>query len=437
MKKPVHPTPSQLEWADAEIGVIIHFDMQVFEPGYSFRKQWGYTPSPGIFNPAALDTDQWIESAVAAGAGYAVLVAKHCSGFSLWPTRAHDYHVGNTPWRNGQGDIVADFFASCRKFGIKPGLYCSAATNAYLNVDNPGRVRSGNAQEQEAYNRIVETQLTELWTNYGDVFEIWFDGGVIPPQDGGPDIVPLLERLQPNAVVFQGPRGWPSLLRWVGNERGEAPDPCWSTTSQTTSEDGTEEKNGMGGDPDGEIWAPGESDMPNRDQTRAFQGGWFWRDGDEQYLYSLEHLTERYFSSVGRNTNLLLGMVIDPRGLVPDADQRRFAEFGSRLKELFSTPLGETAGTGKVLSLAVPDDRPANMLVLMEDIANGERIREFTVEARIADNWVNLYKGRCIGHKRIVRFNPTAAPEFRLTVSKCSHEPQIREFGVYSVQGGW
>ena len=429
----VLPTPEQLDWAQGEIGVIIHLDVQVFEPGYSFREHWGYTPDPSVFNPVELDTDQWIATAKSAGATYAVLVAKHCSGFSLWPTTAHDYNVQASPWRDGKGDIVADFIRSCRKYGLRPGLYCSASTNAYLNVDNPGKVRSGDPAEQARYNHVVETQLTELWSNYGEVFYIWFDGGVMPPEAGGPAIVPLLKQLQPRAVVYQGPHDWPSLTRFVGNERAEAPDPFWNTTSDLTSDDGTVEKDGLGGNPNGTRWVPGESDMPNRCQKRAFQGGWFWRKDEERFLYSLNHMVEHYFTSIGRNTNLLIGMVIDPRGLVPEADERRFAEFGERMKQIFSNRVASAAGNGNAITLPLPKGSAPNMLVLMEDIAQGERVRKFVVEARMDNEWVPVWGGTCIGHKKIERFEPMAATELRLTVVESVAEPQILEFSAWSV----
>ena len=180
--KNVLPSKAQLKWADAEIGAMYHFDLQVFEPAYKWRENWNYHPDLSIFNPKELDTDQWLLAAKAAGATYAVLVAKHCSGFSLWPTNAHPYSVKNTPWRNGQGDIVKDFIASCKKYGIKPGIYASASANAYFKVENPGLVISGNAEEQEKYKEVVKTQLTELWSQYGKLFEVWFDGGVLPPR---------------------------------------------------------------------------------------------------------------------------------------------------------------------------------------------------------------------------------------------------------------
>src|SRR5699024_462086 len=134
---------------------------------YKWRDQWGYQPDPAIFHPSQLDTDQWIRTAKEAGAKYAILVAKHCSGFSLWPTEAHTYSVKSTPWKNGEGDIVGDFIKSCKKYDILPGLYYSTSANAYYEVDNPGVVASGNPQEQEEYNEMVIQQVRELWTHYG------------------------------------------------------------------------------------------------------------------------------------------------------------------------------------------------------------------------------------------------------------------------------
>ena len=213
--KDVLPSARHLEWADCEIGVIIHQDVQVYEPSYEWYKQMGYTPAPTVFNPSSLDTDQWIETAKAAGAKYAVLVAKHCSGFSLWPTKAHDYSVASSPWKGGKGDVVADFIASCRKFGIKPGIYASTGANARLMVS---KNEISDTAKWSAYLDVVKTQLTELWTNYGELFEIWFDGGNLPPDKGGREIEDILLRLQPNAVVFQGNPARMTSLRWCGNE---------------------------------------------------------------------------------------------------------------------------------------------------------------------------------------------------------------------------
>lgn len=449
------PTPSQAAWADAEIGVIIHLDMQVFEPDYSFRKQWGYTPDPKVFNPKELDTDQWIAAAKSAGAKYAVLVAKHCSGFSLWPTKAHSYSVASSPWRGGKGDIVADFIKSCAKYGLKPGIYASASCNAYLRANNPGKVVAqdpeflkkfnaslemqtgekgviwGTPAEQERYKRVVETQLTELWGNYGKLFELWFDGGVLPADQGGPDIVPIMSRLQPDAVVLGGPHGWPNLLRHTGNERGDAADPFWSTTRDLVDTDGTVELVGRGGTPDGKLWAPGEADMPCRDQIKAFQGGWFWRQGDDRFLYSLDHLTECYFTSVARNTNLLLGMVIDPRGLVPESDCKRFAEFGKQINKIFSNRIASAHGESKTLTVKIPHGKSVNVISIMEDITFGERVRKYQVDALRDGQWSKIAGGTCIGHKRLERIAAVKASELRLTIEESADTPKIKDFSAW------
>ena len=233
MTKLVLPTPEQVEWADCELGVIIHLDLPVFSgENYDFRKHFGDPLPASIFAPDALDTDQWARAAAGMGAKYAVLVAKHCTGFCLWPTKAHGYSVASSPWKDGQGDVVREFVDACRKYDVLPGLYYSVSCNQYMNVDNPGLMRDRDPEKQRAYNEMALEQLTELWTNYGELFEIWFDGGCLPPEEGGPDVAALLSHLQPNAVVFQGPRGLPSRLRWVGNERGVADENCSSIMNE-------------------------------------------------------------------------------------------------------------------------------------------------------------------------------------------------------------
>ena len=419
------PSKAQVKWADSEIGVLIHFDMPVFEPGYNFRKNWNYHPDLSIFNPKELNTDQWIEVAKAAGATYAVLVAKHCSGFSLWPTKAHPYSVKNTPWRNGQGDIVKDFIASCKKCGLKPGIYASTTANGYLKVDNPGKVVSGNPEEQKKYNEIVKMQLTELWSEYGDLFEVWFDGGVLPPEKGGFDVLAMLKQFQPQAIAFQGPYGYENNIRWVGNEEGVAPYPCWSRADSTTSASGVIEIKGLNGNPNGLFWCPGESDFPLRINS-SFQGGWFWHKDQDDNLRSLEELMNKYCKSVGRNTNMLLGIVVDNRGLVPDADVKRLNEFGQMIRKNFSDLLGKTAGSGKELTVKFISPKPVAYVVIMEDMAGGERILEYKLSGLADGNWQELGKGTCIGHKRIEVIKEGKFTAIRFEVTKSEGIPLIR-----------
>ncbi|GAA4802000.1 alpha-L-fucosidase [Olivibacter ginsenosidimutans] len=422
----VLPSPAHVAWADAEVGAIFHLDLVNFEPDYDWRN-WGTHPSAKIFNPSKLNTDQWVQAAKSAGATYAVLVAKHCSGFSLWPTAAHDYSVKSSPWKNGKGDIVRDFIASCKKYGLKPGIYASASANGYLYVDNPGKVQKGSPVTQQQYNAIVKQQLTELWSNYGNLFEIWFDGGVLPVEAGGPDLAPLLKKLQPNAVIFQGPSDAKNLIRWVGNEEGKAPYPNWSRSDFTTSATGTIKIDSINGNPEGKIWCPGEADFPLR---TGWQGGWFWK-ADGQKMLSTDALLQAYYTSVGRNSNMLLGIVIDTSGLVPQEDYTRLSAFGSILKGIKRTNIGGLSNkNGKSFELDLGQSHEINQVEIMEDIRFGERIRRYEVQAWIDHAWKTVAEGTSVGHKRLQVFETVKTPKVRLMIHTAQGEPRIKQFTV-------
>jgi alpha-L-fucosidase len=424
----VCPNKTQMEWADDEIGVLIHFDMPVFQPEYDWEK-FGTNPNAKIFNPTELNTDQWIATAKKLGAKYAILVAKHCSGFSLWPTSAHEYSVKNSPWENGQGDIVKRFINSCKKYGVKPGIYASTWFNGYLYVKD-GVVQPGSPVTQKEYNNIVVKQLTELWTNYGKLFEVWFDGGLLSIDKGGADVLSLLRKLQPDAIAFQGPYGYKNLIRWVGNEVGAAPYPCWATADSTTNSDGIVVVEGLNGRAEAPYWCPGESDFTLR-WKKAFQGGWFWHKDQDKMMYTLDELMQRYVTSVGHNTNMLLGMVVDNRGLVPDADVKRITEFGNEIKREYGHPLANVNGKGDVCEIKLKTPTSVNRIVLQEDISKGERVLEYKVTGLSKGKWITLAKGSNIGHKHIDVFSPRKVTRLKLTVTKEKATPIIRNFSVF------
>lgn len=425
----VTPNARQLAWADAEIGVLIHFDMPVYRPDYNFR-DWGSHPDASVFNPTELDTDQWLETARKLGAKYAVLVAKHCSGFSLWPTEAHDYSVRNSPWKDGKGDIVADFISSCKKYNIKPGIYASTTANGYLYVDNPGVVQEGGPVSQEEYNKIVTRQLTELWSNYGELFEIWFDGGVLAKEQGGADVLSLVRELQPDAIAFQGPYGHPNLVRWVGNEEGVAPYPCWATADSTTNADGTRVISGLNGDPSAPFWCPGESDFTLR-WNKSFQGGWFWKEGQDSMMFSVPELLAKYETSVGRNTNMLLGLVVNDKGLIPEADVRQVEMLGKEIVRQYGSPLQKISGTGSEYILSFGKPVSLNRVIIQEDIAKGERVLKYSLKGKKGNKWIDLASGSCIGHKRIERFEPQTLDAVKLVIDESKADPQILNFSVF------
>lgn len=428
-RPPVTPTPAQQTWHDLELGMFFHFDIPIYKQEWKWRSFTDF-PHPDLYQPAKLDTDQWMEAAKAMGARYAIFVAKHCSGFLQWQSDLYPYGVRQSSWEGGKGDVVRRFVDSCRRYGIRPGLYASVSANGYLGVDNPGLVNRGKGGDDAAqarYVAICERMMTELWTRYGDLFEIWFDGGAIPVSKGGPDLVPILKRHQPNAIVFQGPVGTPNLIRWVGNERGVAPYPCWSTAHAGTSEGGTIEKV-FGGHPDGNLWVPGECDVPVRNHD------WFWKPGGEKRLYSDAHLIEMYYNSVGRNCNLLLNANPDPDGLVPEADFQKYVTFGKEIRRRFDRPVAETRGAGTLVTLSLPQPQPVNHVMLMEEIHHGERIRAYCVEGQVPGGvWQPLCTGISVGHKRIQTFDRTAVSSIRLHVTETVGEPLIRRLAVFDV----
>lgn len=226
------PTDVQRRWADMELGMFFHYDIPIFGGGNA--------PDPGRYNPEKLDTDQWMEAAKAYGAKYVVLTAKHGAGFMQWQSDIYPYGVKQSPWRGGKGDLVRDFVTSARKYGLKPGLYTAMHYNWFLGVRRSNGLVSHKGyygigpEAQKKYAASCEAALTELFTKYGELFEIWFDGGVRPPEEGGPRAREIIERLQPNAILFQGPKNARNVVRWVGNERGVAPYPCWAADSDTT-----------------------------------------------------------------------------------------------------------------------------------------------------------------------------------------------------------
>ena len=426
------PTEKILRWQDLELGVLIHYILDIYKPDcHQKQKIIAEEIPPSSVNPARLDPEQWVRSAWEMGAKYAILVAKHGTGFALWPTDVNDYSCKYMPWKGGRGDIVGEFIAACRKYGLLPGLYYHPTCNGYYGINNDLKYDYKGEMYQH-YVRCVERQVEELWSRYGELFEIWFDGGTIPPEEGGPDLIPLLKKYQPDAVCFQGPKSWPHNLRWVGNEDGLAPPDCWATTNAGEARyDGSVPDEAAGvGDPDGLYYWPAETDMPNRDHG-AFGGGWGWQPGEEDHVFSPETLLDCYVRSVGRNSNLLVGMAISTDGDFQDEEQ--FIRFGELLKKTFGNPaalLESPEHRGGRVVLESDGETPMAYLSIREDIADGQHIRAFRV---LADG-VEIARGHCVGHRRILPLSGIRFRELEFVVDESAGEYGIRDIGVYAEQ---
>ena len=201
------PAERQLKWHEAELGVVFHYDLHVFDGQAYGQGSNRITPVEdyNIFAPEHLDTDQWIRAAKAAGARFAILTATHETGFGLWQSDVNPYCLKAVRWRNGKGDIVADFVASCRKYGLQPGLYVGIRWNSLLGIHNFAAEGDGDfaRNRQEWYRRYCERMVEELCSRYGDLFMIWFDGGADDPRGMGPDVEPIVDSLQPDCLFYQ------------------------------------------------------------------------------------------------------------------------------------------------------------------------------------------------------------------------------------------
>jgi len=403
------PTPQQAAWHDLEVGMFIHIAPQTWQDS-----EWDTGKTPlGEINPEKLDTEQWVDVAEAMGAKYIVFVAKHEGGFCWWPTTSTEYSVKSTPWRHGKGDVMADLASSCRKRGMGLGVYLSPQ-DKHFGAAVGGKTK--DPAKQGEYERLFRTQLTELLINYGSMMEVWFDGSLVF------DVGDLVESHAPNAVVFQGPR---ASIRWVGNEDGVAPYPAWNGVKFGAKKWG--DYTAADGDPAGDRWLPNECDARIRNT-------WFWRTDNEKHLKSVPQLMDMYLRSVGHGGVLLLNHTPDRSGRIPEADARRAAEFGAEVRRRFGTPLASTSGAGNEVRVQPSAAADVDGVLIMEDIAGGERIRRFVVEGEIGGEWKVLAEGTAVGHKRLQMFAPVRADVYRLRVIEAVGEPRIRTFGVLRAQ---
>jgi alpha-L-fucosidase len=415
------PTPSQLWWQRAEMGLFVHFGVNTFTD-----REWGDGhEEPRIFNPAALDARQWARAARAGGFRYAMLTAKHHDGFCLWPSKYTEHSVKNSPWRDGHGDVVREFVDAMRAEGVRPGLYLSPWDR------HDARYGSG-----EPYNDYYVAQLTELLTQYGPIVELFFDGANGEGPNGKkqsydwPRIHATVRRLQPNALMFSdaGPD-----IRWIGNERGTAGDPNWCTVDPALVPYAGFDSPQVGewlqhGQVEGTVWRPGEADV-------SIRPGWFHHDAEDGKVRSTENLLELYFASVGRNANLLLNVPPTREGLFHDADARRLAEFGRRRDELFASDFAAHARTrrsGPAVELALHERSTVGMAVLRERIERGQAVSRYRVDAFVNGAWVTVSRGTTIGRTKIERFAPVTSDRWRVVVEESARTPLLGDVGLFA-----
>jgi len=386
------PSKRQLEWQATEFQCFFHFGMNTYDD-----KEWGTgDEDPNKFQPTKLNTTQWIETCKNAGGREAVLVAKHHDGFFLFPQPYTNHSVASSTWRNGKGDVVADFVASCHKLGIRPSFYLSPwDMNQYNDTWNP------------AYNKFYIDTLTYLSTNYGKYYQMNWDGAngfSIPPSVyDWKKWLQILRDLQPDAVG--GGCGGNEAFgydcgpdtSWIGNEQGNGLDPCWSAhpgSCEFTNDT---------------IFSPYVVDVSTR-------RGWFFHPAQDficaedakdcEGVRSINNMVNLYYESVGKNAVLLLNYPPNPDGLVSRHDVTQANKLGEYLKKTFSKDFVSKMEAEKnvfVAEIDASNKHHGDVLCIQEKISDGQRIAEFTSEKLVGNSWQKLVDGKTVGYKRLIR----------------------------------
>lgn len=423
-RRPV-PSPAQLAWQRDELAMFLHFGVNTFTD-----REWGDgKESPSIFDPSSLDARQWARTAKAAGFRMMILTAKHHDGFCLWPSATTKHTVAASPFRGGNGDVVAEFALACRMEGLKIGLYCS-----------PWDRNSPVYGDSERYNDLFCDQLTELLTRYGRVDEVWFDGANGEGPNGKkqvydwPRFFAHVKKLQPETVIFSdaGPD-----VRWIGNERGVAGDTNWSTMDPAAvpypGADGPHIVAALqNGDPRGSVWRPGETDV-------SIRPGWFYHPAEDDKVKTVDQLVDLYFTSVGRNSKLLLNVPPTRAGLLHDVDVSRVTEMRRRLSRMLSGDVAARARprwrefntTKPVCEIDLGRVQTISIADLAEDIATGQVVSGYRLEGGVT-GMQELAVGTTIGYRKLDRFAPVRVRRARLTLeclTLLAARPTIRLYG--------
>lgn len=450
------PEPKQVEWQQMETYAFIHFGLNTFND-----REWGYGDTdPKTFNPTNLDCEQWAQTLVKAGMKGVILTAKHHDGFCLWPFEGTDYSVKNSPWKNGQGNVVKELSEACKKYGLKFAVYLSPWDRHQANYGTP------------EYLPYFYAQLHDLLTNYGPVFEVWFDGA-----NGGdgwyggakdirtidrknyynyPRIYEMLDSIQPQAIIFSD--GGPGC-RWVGNEKGFAGATNWSFLRKGEVHPGYDKSYELQyGHPDGNQWVPAECDV-------SIRPGWFYHPEEDDRVKSPDQLVDLYYRSVGHNATLLLNFPVDRRGLIHPVDSANAVRFHEMIQRQLKTnlvagmiPKVSNERGGDFVASALTDDNfdtywatedgvttadiefsfdtptRMNRMMLQEYIPLGQRVKAFVVEYLDKDTWLPVKLNEettTIGYKRLLRFETVETKGIRIRITDARGPLCLSSVGVY------
>ena len=424
------PNRRQLIIQDMKYYAFVHYGMNTFT-----NREWGDgKESESIFNPKKQNTDQWCEAIAAAGMKGVILTCKHHDGFCLWPTKTTEHSIKNSPYKNGKGDVVREVSESCKKYGLKFGVYLSTWD------------RNAECYGTPAYNDFYIAQLTELLTNYGDIFMLWMDGACGAASDGKPVQKYDFERIWNTAVELQ-----PDIVlsdcapdvRWIGNESGKTRESEWNVVPKfefgeqnfQASDDMKDFQKrcrdvmlpDMGSREflanfDEFIWYPAEVDV-------SIRLGWFYHPLQRFTLKSLNHLMKIYYNSAGNNALMLLNIPPNKNGLLAKSDVRRLRQMGKWIKKedelLISDVKTEKSEDGFEINLKFPK-QSVDRVRLSEDTTKSQRVERFSIYA----DGKKLFGGTIIGFSKIAVFEPTVTDNLTIKIEECRKEPYVNKAEV-------
>ena len=408
------PSAVQYRWHEQERIMFIHFGVATWL-GTEYDDEGKFNLSR--INPANLNTDDWCKTAKSWGAKQIIFVAKHVGGFCWWPTNTTEYCVRNIPWKNGKGDLLGDVSKSCKKFGLNLGIYIYPGDVKYgAGIGSGGK--TNDPALQETYNRVFRQQLTEVLTQYGNMLEVWFDGNCIV------DIDDILDKHASQSVIFQSKK---ATIRWPGSESGMLAYPAWNSLQSSVLKSGVATQ--YDDDPNGDAWAPLESDAP------LYNHNWFWNSLNEKKRKTQEALLEMYYKSAGYGGVMLLNASPDTTGKITMDDQKAYRALGEEISKRFDYPIKQvTAKKGTQFEIDFKVPTPVNHLIIEEDYRQGHRIREYIIEGKVENKWLPIMNGTSVGRKKIDAFKTTAVKSIRVTVTRFVNTPLIRSIKVYNVE---
>jgi alpha-L-fucosidase len=416
-----------------------------FSPNTYTNLEWGDgTEDPAIFNPTELDCEQWVKAIKSAGMKGLILTAKHHDGFCLWQTKYTEHSMKNSPYKNGKGDIVKECADACRKHGINFGFYLSPWD------------RNSKLYGTDEYNDYYVNQLTELLTNYGEIFHVWFDNACGEGPNGKKQVydfdryLKTIRKYQPNATFFNDKGG----MRWCGNESGTAAHAQWCVVPYelcSISEHKTEVEPLMEGDLDGIrnsdailgsisnimyskalTFCPSETDM-------SIRPGWFYHENEEPH--SLDRLFGTYLRTVGGNTTFNLNIPPMPNGKFNEKDVKRLKELGDKINTEFAVNLAEDAEISEnkkqdsyqtEFIVKLKKKQPLKYIELAETIAEGQKVEAFRIYSKTDDGFWNFEEhGTTIGSRKIIVLDNVITDELKVQITSARDVVKMDWVKVY------